>query len=48
VAGTVLERADATSDTKGSVMHIGAIGEIPDLVVRPTRKAMATQEIIAA
>jgi hypothetical protein len=48
VAGTVLERLDATSDGKGALMHIGAIGEIPDLIVRPTRKAMATQGIVAA
>jgi hypothetical protein len=47
-AGAVLERLDATSDAKGAVMHIGAISEIPDLVVRPTRKAMTVQGIIAA
>jgi hypothetical protein len=47
-AGTVLDRLNATSDPKGAVMHIGAIGEIPDLVVRPTRKVMAPQRIIAA
>ena len=46
-AGNVLERLDATSDPKGAVMHVGAIGEIPDLVVRPARKAVAAQRIIA-
>jgi hypothetical protein len=44
----VLERLDATPDPKGAVMHIGAIGEIPDLVLGPTREAMAAQRIIAA
>jgi hypothetical protein len=48
VAGAVLERPDATSDAKGAFMHVGAIGEISDLVVRPARKAMAPQRIIAA
>src|ERR1700730_7499153 len=28
--------------------HVGAIREIPDLVVRPTRKAMVAQRVIAA
>ena len=48
VAGTVLERLDSASDSKGAVMHVGTIGEIPDLVVRPTRKAMATQRVVEA
>jgi hypothetical protein len=34
-----------TSDPKGPVMHVGAVGEIPDLVVRPTWEAMATERI---
>ena len=47
-AGAAFERLDATPDLKGAVMHVGAIGEIPNLVLRPTRKAMPTQRIITA
>ena len=47
-AGAALKRLDGTSDPKGAVMHVGAVGEIPDLVVRPTWEAMATDRIIAA
>jgi hypothetical protein len=46
--GTAFEYLDSSSNPKGAVVHIGAIGEIPDRVVRPTRKVMATQGIIAA
>jgi hypothetical protein len=47
-ARTVLERLDAASDPKGVVVHVGAVSEIPDLVVRPTWEAMAAQRIITA
>jgi hypothetical protein len=29
-------------------MHVGAVGEVPDLVVWPTEKASTAQRIVAA
>jgi len=44
-AGATLECLYAASDAKGRCRACCAIREIPDLVVRPTRKAMVAQRV---
>jgi hypothetical protein len=46
VAGAALERLDATSNPKGAVMHVGVVGEIPDLIAWPTEETSAAEQIV--
>jgi hypothetical protein len=47
-ARTAPERLDATSDPKGAVMYVGAVGEIPELIAWPTDETSAAERIVAA
>src|SRR5215471_10497238 len=46
--GTVLQWLYAAAHPEGSVMHVGAIREIPDLILRPSEQASAPATVIAA
>src|SRR5262249_33584899 len=46
-AGTALERFYATA-TERRFMHVGTIGEIPDLVLRSTKQASTPATVVAA
>src|SRR6185295_10853631 len=47
-AGTMLECLDTASNAKGAVVHIGAVGKVPDLLPRPPAQASAAVSVIAA
>jgi hypothetical protein len=47
-AGTALERFDATAIPERRFMHVGTIGEIPDLVLWSAEQASAPAAVIAA
>src|SRR5215471_16894389 len=47
-ARAILKCLYATPNTKGAVMHVGAVGEIPDFLPRPAMQASASVSIVAA